>query len=206
MKQNINLYPFTQVDETPLLSCAHMLKIILMFLTLLLYLTIYQTYRYFSTIKEVEQLKNHNVELDQKVKLLESNLMTPQTREDMIKKISLLEMEHQVKQEVFSTLMKIQSTQSVGFSRYLKALYAQAVPGLWLTNFKFSGDGRYIALEGVAVRAEKVPQFIEGLSKESVFSGKMFQVFKLSVDPKTRHIRFILQTHDKDAVTEVKKQ
>lgn len=61
-----------------------------------------------------------------------------------------------------------------GFSGYLRAFSRQVVPGLWLTDFKVTGDAASIRLSGGVTDPSLVPVYIQRLRNEDVMQGKSF--------------------------------
>lgn len=195
MKQNINLYRL-QTNKTQKLSFLQMMQALSGLGIILFCMTIYQIGRHFHLADEIRKAEIEKLALEQKLKSLEMSITAPVVKEEFEKKIMVMKLEQKSKQEIYSILTEIQSSQTIGFSRYFKALAAQFIPGIWLTQFKFGNGPIYISLEGVTLKAENVPKLMEGFSQEPVFAGETFQVFRLSVDPKTRHLHFELKTTD----------
>jgi hypothetical protein len=75
----------------------------------------------------------------------------------------------------------------------MASLSRKTVPGLWLTRMDFNTYDAHYTLEGKTLEPDLIPKFMEGLSKESIFSGKTFQVFKVSID-KRKGLNFLLET------------
>jgi Tfp pilus assembly protein PilN len=70
------------------------------------------------------------------------------------------------------------STES-GFAKYLKGLSRQHISGMWFTDIELHQGGQQLALLGETRSPETVPRFIQGLSKEAIFSGHQFRIFRL---------------------------
>jgi len=69
---------------------------------------------------------------------------------------------------------------TTGFSGYLTALGRRNPDGLWLRKVQIADGGRRIALQGSALDADLVPQFIDALQHEPAFNGVAFDEFKIN--------------------------
>lgn len=83
-----------------------------------------------------------------------------------------------VEQEILTKLLASVAT-SDGFSERLRDLAQFKQPGLWLDSFTFAQGGRKVRLTGFSESADRVPQFLAGLSGGSGFSGYNFDGFEL---------------------------
>lgn len=193
MEQQINLYQKEQ-KRKEMVSFMQMVQAVSALGIVLLLLTIYQTYNYFSQKRTLTSLQQKQAEINKQLKLTEGKLPVVQTRDQLLSEIKAEEEEKKFREQVLATLNNLQISRTGGFSKYMKALAKETVSGLWLTRFDFRGNGEFIALMGKALKPDQVPKFLEGLSRQVVFAGKTFQVFKLSADPKTEHINFVLET------------
>jgi hypothetical protein len=63
---------------------------------------------------------------------------------------------------------------TTGFSEYFRALARQSIEGLWLTDLRISAGGAAIGIEGNALQAPLVPQYMGRLATEPVMKGKAF--------------------------------
>ncbi|MFK7916069.1 MAG: PilN domain-containing protein [Pseudomonadales bacterium] len=83
-----------------------------------------------------------------------------------------------VEQQLLSELLATVAT-SDGFSERLRDLAQFKQPGLWLDSFVFADGGNKVRLTGFSETADRVPQFLAGLSGGSGFSGYNFDGFEL---------------------------
>lgn len=63
---------------------------------------------------------------------------------------------------------------TTGFSEYFRALARQSIEGLWLTELRISAGGSAIGIQGNALQAPLVPQYMGRLATEPVMKGKAF--------------------------------
>ena len=95
-----------------------------------------------------------------------------------------------------------------GFSEHLSAFSRQSFEGVWLTGLQIAASGQDIALEGRALSAEHVPDYLRRLNTESVMQGHPFSELMMQVpasDPKDKsgaqapYIEFRLTTRTEAA-------
>lgn len=68
-----------------------------------------------------------------------------------------------------------------GFSGYMEAFARQRVQGLWLTGFSIDDSVSQIRISGRALRPDLVPQYIAGLGRETILSGREFAALDMGV-------------------------
>lgn len=89
-------------------------------------------------------------------------------------KIAALEQQVKGRQEAMRILQGGGLGDTRGFSEYLRAFARQSFEGIWLTGLKIGASGRDIAVEGRALDAEFVPNYLRRLSGESIMQGHTF--------------------------------
>ncbi len=72
---------------------------------------------------------------------------------------------------------------TVGFSPYLRAFARQSLDGLWLTDLRITSGGASIGIQGNALAAPLVPQYMGRLAREPIMKGKAFAT--LAIDAVT---------------------
>ncbi|MYM34580.1 MSHA biogenesis protein MshA [Duganella sp. FT94W] len=63
---------------------------------------------------------------------------------------------------------------TLGYAEYFRAFSRQNVNGLWLTGLTISGAGTDIGVQGRAMHATLIPNYISRLTAERVMHGKTF--------------------------------
>ena len=63
---------------------------------------------------------------------------------------------------------------ATGYSGYLRAFAQQRLEGIWLTGVSVNDHGNDIGLQGQALQAVLLPQYLQRLSSEEVLRGKAF--------------------------------
>lgn len=102
--------------------------------------------------------------------------------------------------EVTTTLSSQINGIEGGFSEHLAGLSRQDIPKLWLNQITISAGGSELKLRGSATSSDRVPYYIQQLSREDIFRGTSFH--RLSIehtveDEKDREaamIHFALET------------
>lgn len=69
---------------------------------------------------------------------------------------------------------------TVGFSPYFRAFARQSIAGLWLTDVKVASGGAAIGIQGNALQAPLVPQYMGRLAQEPIMKGKTFATLALT--------------------------
>jgi hypothetical protein len=98
-----------------------------------------------------------------------------------------------------------------GYAEYFRAFSRQSIGGLWLTGVSITGAANEIALQGRALQASLIPNYISRLKGESVMQGKTFGSLEIAqplltepvsgpanpgavVPPAPKFVEFSLQT------------
>ncbi len=66
-----------------------------------------------------------------------------------------------------------------GFSAYFRAFGRQKIDGLWLTELHLGAGGSAIGVQGNALTAELVPQYMQRLALEPVMKGATFSALDI---------------------------
>lgn len=77
-------------------------------------------------------------------------------------------------QDVARVLRQGELGNTQGYAEYFRALARQSVPGVWLTGLTIVGAGRELGLQGKALQAPLIPDYIARLKGEVVMRGKTF--------------------------------
>jgi hypothetical protein len=193
MKQQINLYQVEKHKWVLDLTFQYLIWGGLAFLGVLLIITANATFKNFSVKRELTQLQKEQMGKSKALQMITGQIPEERTREQLANEIKKYETEKQVKQEILNLLAE-KNGHDKGFSGYLEALSTKTLPGLWFSKLSFKENGNAIVLEGSATKPEHVPNLITGLRNDPAFSGKIFQLFKASLNEKTEQIDFVLET------------
>lgn len=88
--------------------------------------------------------------------------------------IAKLELEVKGRQEIMNVLESGGLGDTRGFSEHLRAFARQSFEGIWLTGLKIGAGGRGMSIEGRALQAGHVPNYLGRLNGESVMQGRAF--------------------------------
>jgi hypothetical protein len=78
---------------------------------------------------------------------------------------------------------------TTGFSPYFRAMARQSIAGLWLTDLRISAGGAAIGIQGNALQAPLVPQYMGRLASEPVMKGKAFATLAIDAVMPPRVVR-----------------
>ncbi len=196
MKQQINLYQIEKKKRTFQFTFQHMLILFGSFLSVLLVITGVNLFKHLTIKKELSVLGKEQMAKSQKLQVIAGQVPEEQTRNQILAEINRYQTEKQEKEDVLSLLISAQTKKIDGFSGFFESLARGAADGIWLTHFVFKDGGDYMSLEGKALRPDSVTKLISGLSQEEVFKGRSFELFKVSLDEKTRQVDFVLETRN----------
>ncbi len=114
------------------------------------------------------RLESVNVEFAprQHSKALDAELAEAQARADALR-------------DVLGVVERNELGSASGYARYFKAVARQTMSGLWLTGLSVGGSGGDIDLQGRAVNATLVPNYLGRLSREPLFQGKAFGAMRI---------------------------
>lgn len=193
MKQQINLYQIEKQKWIFNITFQHLILAGAAFLGILCMITLYEAFHHFSVQDQLAQLQKDQINKTKSLQKIAGQMPEERTREQLINELKKYESEKQIKQEILA-LLATNSLRNKGFSAYLETLSTKTSAGLWFTKLRFQENGNFILLEGSAVKPEYVPTLITDLGSESAFSGKQFELFKVSRDEKTEKINFVIET------------
>jgi hypothetical protein len=93
--------------------------------------------------------------------------------------VERLTLERDRKRFALSALSQRELGNTQGFSPHFVGLARQRLNGLWLTHIELTASGTQMALEGVALSEELIPQYLQKLGAEQVFAGTAFEEARL---------------------------
>lgn len=88
--------------------------------------------------------------------------------------VAQLEGDIRDRQEVMTMLRSGELGDTHGFSDQLRAFARQSFEGVWLTGLSIATAGRDVSIEGRALQAEYVPNYLKRLNGESAMGGHPF--------------------------------
>lgn len=90
---------------------------------------------------------------------------------------------HENLQDVAAVLRKGNLGNTNGYSQYFRAVASKPLNGLWLTGISITDAGNVIGLQGRALQASLVPEYIGSLSQDAIMKGKTFARLDIAQAP-----------------------
>lgn len=193
MIQEINLLKTEKKSQKFDIDFPMLVKLVIIFGSILLLVSIYEGLQSFTNLRAVNKIETEKRVLENELAKQEILVPQKQSIDQLSATIEIQVAAMKLKKEILNKLIESEVKQVGGFSEYLASLSRKTIPGLWLTRMIFNTYDAHYTLEGKTLQPDLIPKFMEGLSKEPIFAGKTFQVFKVSVDKK-KGLNFLLET------------
>lgn len=107
----------------------------------------------------------------EKIPRAKNQRLEAQVKDFEVRVVSLLKVSAELKKGDFGN--------ASGYSGYLRAFAKQRVEGIWLTGVTIADHGNDIGLQGQALQALLLPQYLQRLSNEEVLRGKAFDSLEM---------------------------
>jgi len=180
MAQQINLYRARLVKKTTALPSLGILKLgaaLVVIVFLLSVLSVWRTKALQSDIAALEEdqtgARSTLEEIGRRVAAQGGNL---QAFDETTKLKALIA----APQSVRELLEKDVFTSKQGYSDFFIALARQSVQGLQLTRVDMTGAGKDIEIIGRSTSPDRVPRYLQRLSREKIMEGLEFDVFQIT--------------------------
>ena len=199
MKQQINLFQLALRDPAPLFGARAMLRTLLAVLGGLGVVYVYASWQVGTLERQAQELSAARAGAEQRFTELQARL--PKRGQDpaLAARVTALQDELEQTRRLVSVLNEGAFGNTLGLSPYLAGLARQHVSGTWLTRIDIAAGGTQIGVEGRAQTPELVPMYLQRLSAEQVFDGKVFTHLQLVRDPTETAVTFALATSEMDA-------
>lgn len=174
MSQQINLCnPLFRKQEKyfSALTMAQALGIILI-VALLFYA--YLRYQSNDLAQQSQKMAQRQTDTQQQLTKVATTMGVRKPSQTLVDSVAQAERATHAQQIILGLLKSGELGNQVGFSAYFQALSRQTVNNLWLTGFNIVGAASQISIDGRALQAELIPQFINKLKNEPAFSGTSF--------------------------------
>ena len=180
MMQQVNLYQPTVRKRWKLFSIQMTLSIALA-MSVILMAVYYSAYRNQQEIAmSLQKTKLQEEGQLKRMAELQTKLYPKSKSQQMEQKLDLLKAERRQKYRVLNRLQDQRISNTAGFSTYFEALANQRLPELWLTRIRIHEGGEQLFLDGSALQADLVPQYLQRLATEAAYKGRVFQTFTLT--------------------------
>ena len=180
MKQQINLYSLADTPRQDWLNSQGLLRLLLLSLAGLLLLSGISWWQNRHLVAEVARLQAAGLSQSATLEQLQAKVAERGQSPLLQAEIARLRSELERRRPLLEQAKALQSGNLSGFSLILAALARQAESGLWLRRIELAEAGRKLTLEGSARNAELLPGYLQRLSAEEVFAGRVFAQLQLS--------------------------
>jgi Tfp pilus assembly protein PilN len=187
MMQQVNLYQPILRREKKVFSAVTMLQVLVIIIALMAGLYGYNVWQHDRLEQQLAALKEQERELVTRVATATRNLQARPESRELRQRVERARAERELKTRLIGVLDRRGEgpLASRGFAEAFAGLARQPVNGLWLTHIEMNqaGAARELVLHGRTARAELVPQLVQRLGNETVFSGVRFQHMQVTTPP-----------------------
>lgn len=177
--QHINFYSQLDRAVTPPFAVIHQLAVLAVALVSMLCLFAFLSIENKSLADNLRKLQQQNQVSSSELEQLKSKKQKLLKSSTLKSDIEILEQEIRFKRDVLANVDPQDNSDS-GFSRHLIGLARQSFDGLWFTQIMLQQGGSELVLMGRSLEAEYLPQYLQKLSVERVFSGHQFRVMRMT--------------------------
>jgi len=180
MRQQINLYQQGLIDRPAPLSSRQAGLLLLLSLVLILVLGGYGYWRGVELEPQRAELEQRREQMRVRVAELEQQFPVRQISPLLEQRVARLEQEHKDLGLTLDYVLQREQGRNAEILAVLEGLAQRRHAGLWLNHIRLSRQGYEVELSGRAFTPELVPDYLQWLSDEGVFSGQTFSRLRLS--------------------------
>lgn len=185
MSQQINLCNPLFRKQEKYFSAATMMQSLAIILVATLLFYAYLRYQSADLVQQAQKMAQRQTDAQQKLSQAAATMGARKPSPVLVDNVAQAEQAIRAQQMVLDLLAQGELGNQTGFSVYFQALSRQTINGLWLTGFELIGAGSQISINGRALQAELIPQFINKLKLEPSFAGAHFTALDISLPPPT---------------------
>lgn len=195
--QQINLYQSEFRKEKQPLNAAVLLNVIVMVFAVLVLLYGFQYWQVMQARQQLAQLQQEKTIEESRLAELKRTQKPLLKSQRLVEDIKQYESWVSIRQQAVNVLSEKRFGNTEGFAEHFTGLARQTINGLWLTGLRFSEGGSRLGMQGSALKPELVPQFLQRLSAEDIFTGTRFDSLLMSrEDEKKQQVDFQLKSID----------
>ena len=199
MTQQINLYQPKRYERHVPFSAARMASIMAVVFFLLLAAGAIGYWRFSALTARHERLQARRNDAVQRIADYQHRYPPRTPDPDLVQKVTAMANERDANQALIKLLSDGQAGNCRGLSDHLAGLAKQDLSTLWLRRIRLSAGGDRLLLEGSSTRAADVPLYLQRLSGQAVFAGRVFDHLQLNREESNPSIiDFLLQTTRED--------
>ncbi len=195
MRQQINLFQDILLDKPQPLQSRQAGLIVLIVLLVLGGFALFGYRQARSAAGQAAELRQQFAAASARVEELERQYPEPQKDPLLEEKIRRLEQEVGGRKQALGYLSSRDGGGNRKLLGMLEGLARHPLPGVWLNRIRLGRQGEDIGLDGSAVNAEKIPDYLSLLAEQEVFEGKVFARLHLSrVEKRAGQVDFMLES------------
>lgn len=183
MSQQINLYQPIFRKEKIVFSAQTITWLSVGLIVLLALWSLLVGQRISSLEAELERQRQAEQRAVEQVAELQSNMPPDEPDPELEARVTQLRDRKQGLQESLTALQRRLPAADVALRERLDALAAEVPEGLWLTRVTMSDRGESLQIDGNALEARLVPEWLARLSEVPEFSGTGFRQVRLNERP-----------------------
>ncbi len=180
MSQQINLCNPLFRKQEKYFSALTMLQSLAIILVAALLFYAYLHYQSAGLAQQAQKMAQRQTDTQQQLTKVAATMGARKPSQTLVDSVAQTEQAIHTQQIILDLLSQGELGNQTGFSIYMLALSRQTLNGLWLTGFELIGAGSQIGINGRALQAELVPQFISKLKREPAFTGIKFTALDIS--------------------------
>lgn len=194
--QHINLYSQLEKYVEPPFSARQQVLLLAALLGLFVFIYVGLLWQQSTWRQDFSTLKSQQDQLIAEVDALNTRKAAEENNAELKADIARLENGVKFRKQLLASIDPDAQREATGFAEHLSGLARQQIAGLWFTEINLMAQGKQMALSGYAQKPEFLPQYLQNLSGEQVFSGKQFNVLRLNqADKYNNAMRFEVRTH-----------
>ena len=180
MSQQINLFNPIFLKQKKVFSAVNMVDALAV---LLVGVALFYGYASIVTLnldrQSVETARQYN---QSKVRLAQTSARYAPKKADagLAQEVNSLQAQLNARKAMLDSLGVGLLATGASYAEYMRALARQALPGVWLTQFKVGRGGDEIEIVGRALQPELVPAYIQRLNRERALRGRAFDSLSMT--------------------------
>ncbi len=193
MRQQINLYQQELIDRPAPLNGRQVGLLLLLTFLFAVFLAGFGYWRGNELGSQRNLLEQRQEQMHARIADLEQRFPVRQPSPLLQQRVTRLEQELEELEQTLNFVSQNEQVRNLEMLAALEGLARRQHAGLWLTRIRLSRQGDEVELSGRAFTPELVPDYLQWLSNEGVFSGLTFsrlRVTRLQEHP--GHVDFIL--------------
>lgn len=205
VRQELNFYQLRFRERTARFPASLLLQVCASLVVALLLLSTYAGYQVSGVQSELEVIAQQETAAVRRLENLRTTIESVVGETSWAERLEGAQRDLVVKEASLRLISGTELGDAEGFARHLKSLARQTVGGLWLTNIALSAKGDRIWLQGEALRADLVPQYLQDLADEEPFEDQRFHRLEIDrgEDSAARTVTFVVTSDASLANSEV---